>query len=681
MTILLPEAHGVRAEYPRPDFERSEHWVSLNGLWAFAPDPDDEGRDAGWSRALPSEGQTEILVPFPWESPASRVEEEWLEVGWYQRSARRPGDWPADHRAILHFGAVHHQADVWVNGVAAGSHVGGSLPFAFDVTDLLDGRGGADVVVRVHAPADKAAIPHGKQRSQPADPYDDCAFTASSGIWQSVWLEARPATHVADVQVRPNEACDGFGVAVTVAGPEAAGATVSVSLGDVLVPARCDDDGRAAVTVPVAAPRLWSPADPFLYALVVEIAGGDAVRVTSGLRRVEVRGDRIYLNGERLYVRGVLDQGFWPGCGHTAPSDDDLRRDLQLARDAGFNLVRKHIKLEDPRWLHWADRLGMLVWAEPPCTGRWSHAGAAAFEEQIEPMVTRDGNHPSIVIWGLYNEEWGLDWALDGDAEKQEVVRRAMRTLRAADATRPAVDNSGWFHVDTDLVDWHYYAKHPSDWRELVSGLVDGSRDGFTVQVGPGYSLDMRLAVAGVSVDGLPLLNSEYGGGAFDEATRAWHLRWETQELRRHDGMQGYVYTELFDVEYELCGVYDEQREPKLGHAAAVDANAETALVLDLVPVRPGADVVVAADGAIAFAAAVSHHGTDTLHGRIAWSWEGEGDDDTRTAQVDVAPFRLVPVDVRDVLPRQQSTGRLLVRFEDHDGHVRARTYVDVARD
>ena len=145
MTILLPEAHGVRAEYPRPDFERSEHWLSLNGLWAFAPDPGDEGRDAGWSRALPSEGQAEILVPFPWESAASRVEEQWLEVGWYQRSVRRPADWPADQRTILHFGAVHHRADVWVNGVAAGSHVGGSLPFAFDVTKWL--RAGDNQIV------------------------------------------------------------------------------------------------------------------------------------------------------------------------------------------------------------------------------------------------------------------------------------------------------------------------------------------------------------------------------------------------------------------------------------------------------------------------------------------------------------------------------------------------------
>ncbi len=186
--------------------------------------------------------------------------------------------------------------------------------------------------------------------------------------------------------------------------------------------------------LPLADPRLWSPEEPNLYRVEARLASGDGedrVATYGGLRRIEVDGERLLLNGEQLYVRGVLDQGYWADSGLAAPSEQALRRDLELAREAGFNLVRKHIKLEDPRWLHLADRMGMLVWAEPPCTSRWSEAGAAAFEAQLEPMVRRDGNHPSVVIWGLYNEEWGLDWDVAGDPAKQEAVRRAYRRLRA----------------------------------------------------------------------------------------------------------------------------------------------------------------------------------------------------------------------------------------------------------
>ena len=696
-----PTAAQARLDHPRPDFDRSQ-WRGLDGSWSFAPDPDDRGRAAGWERGTAAwEGAEagEIVVPYPWESAASGVAREWLPVGWYARRIERPAQWPADERTIVCFGAVHHAAEVWCGGVLAGTHVGGSVPFDVDVTELLDERGAAELVVRVEAPLDKGAIPHGKQRSRPADPYDSCAFTASSGIWQSVWLESRPATHVADVALRPDATLDGFDVAVALTGPALADATLTLEVvaeppndaaaeraaaGQTVATAVVPVDGAARIEthLPIADARLWSPGDPHLYRVEVRLASGegeDRVATYGGLRRIEVDGERLLLNGEQLYVRGVLDQGYWHDSGLAAPSEEALRRDLELARAAGFNLVRKHIKLEDPRWLHLADRMGMLVWAEPPCTSRWSEEGAAAFEAQLEPMVRRDGNHPSIVIWGLYNEEWGLDWDVAGDSAKQEAVRRARRRLQMLDSTRPIVDNSGWAHVETDLVDWHRYEESVAGWREHVAGIADGSATSFPVNLGPDHVQEMHVWIPGARVDGLPLLNSEYGGGEFDAVKRGWHLRWQTQELRRHDRLAGYVYTELCDVEHELAGIYDEQRrrKPQLGCDPA-QINAETTLVLDVDPLRPGRDVE-SDDGAVRFALALSHHGREPLDGELRWAWAGEAGE-TRGPRIAAEPFRLggaVTVEAR--LPEGASHGRLLLRVVDGAGRERAGAFVDVA--
>ncbi|MDW5595412.1 sugar-binding domain-containing protein [Conexibacter stalactiti] len=680
-----------RLDYPRPDFDRSQRWASLDGSWRFAADPDDHGRAAGWANgaaAWDGAETGEIVVPSCWESAASGVGREWLPVGWYARTLQRPASWPAHERTIVRFGAVHHAASVWCGGVLAGEHVGGSVPFELDVSELLGADGAAELVVRVEAPLDKGAIAHGKQRSRPADPYDSCAFTASSGIWQSVWLESRPATHVAHVALRPDAQLGGFDVTVELAGPALAEATLTLALSGA--------DDQAAVTLPaagaarveahlpIADPRLWSPDDPHLYrveARLSSVDGEDRVTVHGGLRRIEVDGERLLLNGGQLYVRGVLDQGYWPDSGLTPPNAEALRRDLELARAAGFNLVRKHIKLEDPRWLHMADQMGMLVWAEPPCTSRWSEDGAAAFEAQIEPMVRRDGNHPSIVIWGLYNEEWGLDWDVAGDPAKQEAVRRARRQLLAFDDTRPVVDDSGWAHVETDLVDWHRYEESVAGWRAHVAGIADGSATSFPVNLGPDHVQEMHLGVPGARLDGLPLLNSEFGGGEFDPAGRGWHLRWQTQELRRHDRLAGYVYTELCDVEHELAGVYDERRRLK----PALDCDlpqvlGATTLVIDLDPLRPGLDVETA-DGAVRFPVALSHHGTAELAGELRWGWEGV---DAGAGAVPIAaqPFRLgAPVEVAARLPDGVERGRLLLRVIDGDGHERTGAFVDVGRD
>ncbi|WP_454051103.1 glycoside hydrolase family 2 protein [Cellulomonas sp. Marseille-Q8402] len=658
-----------RPEYPRPDLDRSDRWLPLNGTWDLD---------------LP-EGTVPVVVPFAWETAASGVARTWLEHATYRRSLTVPAGWDGA-RVLLCFGAVHHRAVVRVDGVPVAEHVGGSTPFEVDLTDVLAPGSTGVLEVEVHAPADKRAIPHGKQRSIPRDDYDGVSFTPTSGIWQSVWLEARGRTYAAEVAVR-GESLTGFDVTVQVAGSAPAGASVTVAVdGGATVRLVADADGVARGRVELADPRLWSPADPHLYVLAVTTAGDDVVRVTSGLRRVETRGEQLLLNGERLYVTGVLDQGYWPTTGPTAPDEAALLADLELARDLGYTLVRKHIKLEDPRWLHAADRMGMLVWAEPPAPSRFSEAAAAAFEAQLAPMVARDGNHPSIVIWGLYNEEWGLDWDIPGSRSRAAAAARAYDLLRALDDTRPVVENSGWSHVRTDLVDWHYYDEDPAAWAANLAALAAGTREDWPVRLGPDFVVDKSLyGSAAFPRAGVPVLNSEYGAG-FTSLERGWHLRWQTQELRRHDRFAGYVYTELTDVEHEMAGLRDADRRAKdLGGVDPRDVNAETTLVLDLVPAHAGADIPVPAE-ALGLDVHVSHHGAGPLLGRVRAAWVPAGTPFGAAAVAGAAesePVKAEPyllsgaVRVTVPAPGTVTAARLHVWLVDEDDQVRARAYVD----
>lgn len=666
-----------RPGYPRPDLDRSARWLNLNGTWRF---------DAtGFSG--------EITVPFAWESEASGVHRTWLERGTYRRRIAVPADW-ADARLVLSFGAVHHQAIVAIDGVVVGEHVGGYESFEFDVTDHLLPGIESELTVEVTAPADKRAIPHGKQRSIPRDDYDGVSFTPTSGIWQTVWLEARGRTYARAVELR-GESLTGIDARIALAGDAPAGTSVSlvvVGSGE-RVDLVADASGSASGRIELAAPRVWSPDDPHLYRVEIEVGDGDVadrVTATTGLRRIEVRGEQLFLNGSRLYLRGVLDQGYWPDTGLTAPTDEALLREIGLARELGYNLVRKHLKFEEPAWLHEADRTGMLVWAEPACPSRFSDAAARAFEAQLPAMVERDGNHPSIVIWGLYNEEWGLDWDIPGSTARAEAASRAYDVLRRLDASRPIVENSGWAHVKSDLVDWHYYEPDVGAWGRAVARLASGAQESFPVRLGPDFVVDKSLyASADFPRDGVPIVNSEYGEG-FTSLERAWHLRWETQELRRHDRFAGYVYTEFADVEHEAAGLLTADRRAKdWGGCVPADVNADTVLVLDLVPLRAGADLEPPAEP-FTLDVHVSHHGAEAVEGRVHVAWVAAGAPvasrtdagrtaaDASSAVVRAEPFE-VSAAVAVTVPAISGPARLVLWLEDHAGRVRARTFLDAA--
>ncbi len=679
---------SVRPEYPRPQFDRSHSWRSLNGEWDFHRDPASTAILSDLGTAAWGE---RIAVPFAWETPASGIGAQWLETGWYRRAVVVPREW-AGQRAILHFGAVHHAAAVWVNGIPVGEHEGGYTPFELDITDALDDGYGV-IAVRVAAPLDKRFIVHGKQRSIPADDYDNCSFTPSSGIWQPVWLEARPATWISAVNLVPGADLASIDARVEVRGALASGASIQLVVdGEEPVELTANADGQAAASLPVRDPRLWSPTDPHLYYVHVEAAsahGVDAVTAYTGLRSIAVDGESLLLNGGRLYVRGVLDQGYWPGTGITAPTDEAFVTDIDIARRAGFTAIRKHLKLEDPRFHYHADRMGMLVWAEPASTGRFSAEGAARFEAQIEPMVERDGNHPSIVIWGLYNEEWGLDWDVAGDPVKQQTVRRAFDLLKSLDSIRPAVDNSGWSHVSTDIVDWHIYDETPIGWAAKLRRLLGDHEATFPVGIGPGIVVDKPVMATEPGSDaGKPNLNSEFGGG-FTSVERGWNQRWQTLELRSHDQLSGYVWTELYDIEHEMAGLYDAERVLKdSGGSVAVESNADTVLVPSITPERPGRDLVAEADGAVAFDVRISHHGPSAVDGEIVAVWGAQlgaiGRRDllaqTRGSRASADPFLLgSPVRIVERMPDGAVAARLHLGLVSDDDLV-ATVAIDVTR-
>jgi hypothetical protein len=657
-----------RPEYPRPDRDRSAAWLSLNGRWAFEGDERTPG---------------EIIVPFAWETEASGVQRTWLEHAVYRRTITAPAEW-AGRRIVLCFGAVHHHAVVSLDGVEIGRHSGGHSSFEFDVTALLAPGATAQLEVEVDAPADKRALPHGKQRSIPRDDYDGVAFTPTSGIWQSVWLEARGRSYVGDVSVR-GDSLTGFDLEGVVAGDPADGLHVVAEVAGTRVELPVTG-GRFRGRIELAAPRLWSPDDPHLYAIDLMAGEGEAadrVTVTGGLRRIETRGEELYLNGERFYLRGVLDQGYWPRTGLTAPDADTLVRDIELARELGFNLVRKHLKFEEPLWLDHADRTGMLVWAEPPCPSRFSPEAADAFEAQLPELVSRDGNHPSIVVWGLYNEEWGLDWDIPGSPERAAAAVHAYETMRALDDTRPIVENSGWAHVRSDLVDWHYYDENPANWARNLAELAAGERETFEVKLGPDFIVDKSFyGSAEFPRHGVPILNSEFGAG-FTSLERAWHVRWQTQEIRRHDRFAGYVYTELTDVEHEMAGLLDADRRRKdLGGLNPADSFGPTVLVVDIVPAHAGADIPVPAEP-LTLSVHVSHVGTAGVEGVVHAAWGDAGSarpsvaGAAESAPVVAAPYRLSDA-VALTVPAPGRAARLHL-WLSVDGRTIARTFIDAA--
>lgn len=583
-----------RPEYPRPQAVR-ERWLNLNGTWEFEIDQGDSGLERGL-RERPLTGA--VTVPFAPESELSGVENtDFLEAVWYRREVTIPAAWAAvgdDHHVLLHFGAVDHDTTVWVDGVEVVRHRGGFTPFTADLHGVARAGDTVTVVVRARDPRD-AVQARGKQATWYANTH--CNYTRTTGIWQTVWMEPVPAVHARRPRITPDVASSAFDVVVPLSANRR-GHTVSVTVTDAdgevgSATARADLDLAPAlrVVVPAERVRLWGPGEPNLYGVLVEIhdATGslvDSVRSYAGLRSVSIDGQALRINGEAVFQRLVLDQGYWPESLMTAPTDAALVRDIELGLAAGFNGARLHQKVFEERYLFHADRLGYLVWGE---FGDWGVSGqgtkgdyqkpTASFVAQWLEALERDHSHPSIVGWCPLNETF--QDLHDRMTVLDDVTRAMFLATKLADPSRPVIDASGYSHrvLETDVWDSHLYEQDVERFAELVGGLADGEPWENRREDGSVWSLPYR---------GQPYFVSEYGGiwwnpeaaaaaagNAIGESwgygqrvadEEAFHARFAglTYTLLRDPLMFGYCYTQLTDVFQEQNGIYRFDRSEKL---------------------------------------------------------------------------------------------------------------------
>ncbi|MFL5134461.1 MAG: glycoside hydrolase family 2 protein, partial [Microvirga sp.] len=456
--------------HPRPQLRR-ERWIDLCGQWGFAFDDADEGLAERWfEREEPFD--REISVPFAPESKLSGVHETGFHpVVWYRREVQ-VDDADRRDRLVIHFGAVDYKATVWVNGRMAVEHAGGQTAFSADISPLLVPGETQVVIVRAEDEPRDLQQPRGKQYWEEKPGY--IWYHRTTGIWQTVWLEPVPKIAIAELRWTPDVDRFGAELILRLDRRPPAGWRVLVRLtGDRPARTLIDDtyllSGRELrrdilLDINDAAIRrrrtlLWAPEHPNLIEAVIELIDGDGTivdRVESyfGLRRIEARDGRFLINGIPTFLRLVLAQNYWPDSHLTAPDADALRREVELAQSLGFNGIRIHQKVEDPRFLYWCDRLGMLVWSEAANAYVYSDRAAEMLTREWLEAVRRDYNHPAIITWVPLNESWGVP-DLDRSAQQRDFVRALYHLTRALDATRPVIGNDGWQHAVGDVFGVH----------------------------------------------------------------------------------------------------------------------------------------------------------------------------------------------------------------------------------
>lgn len=541
-----------KPEFPRPELERA-HWMNLNGVWGFRLFPvGEEAAEAAFRASTQRAYDAAITVPFSWADALSGIGRDEAGVGWYARRAR----FEAKQRIFLCFGAVDYHCEAFINGVSVGTHRGGYTPFSLDVTDAW--HPGQENLIEVRA----------KDLRLPDQATGKQLYAEIAGIWQTVWLEERPSAYIGDLWFGTR--CDG---SVTLrAGIEVASAGkgwLSMDFGDreaacevLLEPGRNEMELRRHFPEP----RLWSPEDPYLYEGKVSLSVGgetDLVRSYFGIREIAAQafGGRAYpwitLNGKPVYLNGTLDQAVYTRGGFTAEDEQVFLEEAWRMKRLGLNLVRFHIKPEEPRMLYHMDKIGMLVMEDMPCFwGEPTEAAKAAYEGEMQEVFLRDRVHPSIISFVLFNETWGL-FHFEGQgktyrSETQGWVRRMFDRAKGFDATRLIEDNSAcnYDHVVADLNTWHFYINGYQLLRDHVASVVAQTYEGSTFNY-----------IGGAKQGREPLMNSECGmvwgvDGSAGDSDIAWQYRYMLNEFRLHDKICGFVFTEFRDVINEFNGYY-----------------------------------------------------------------------------------------------------------------------------
>lgn len=578
-----------REEYPRPQFERAD-WVNLNGQWSYSFDFSGSGMERELYKSTGFDGK--ITVPFCPESELSGVGyKDFIPHFWYQRKISVPQGWNGKN-ILLNFGAVYYRAEIYIDGVIAGRHFGGTSSFSVDITSLVKPGSEHSLVVYVQSDVRGTQQPAGKQNLQ----YESyaCNYTRTTGIWQTVWMEAVHPEGLKSVQVVTD--IDQKQVVIRPHFYKELGGKLEVSLldnGKVVSKQTVSAGSLSTVVLPVKNMKTWSPESPFLYDVEYKVFNRqgtlvDQVKAYTGMRKVHIEGNKVYLNNQPYYQRLVLDQGFYPDGIWTAPSDEALKRDIELSMEAGFNGARLHQKVFEERFYYWADKLGYLTWGEASSWGMDCNDPIVArnFITEWAEIVQRDMNHPSILVWTPTNEQFWPD-----RVQYPRFMEDLYKITKMIDPTRPFHGASGGTHIATDIWTVHDYEQDPEKLKEKIynGGKLAGTpiwdiklmpkNIGFNglkytdQYVFPEYKKDMPYIVdefGGIKWNPSQQMesaqNTSWGYGEPPRSLEEFYARLEGQVnnvLSMSADVWGYCYTQLTDVEQEQNGVYYYDRKPK----------------------------------------------------------------------------------------------------------------------
>ncbi len=580
-----------RKDYPRPQLVRST-WQNLNGEWDFAFDEENRGVRANWQNGIPK--QKKICVPFSYETKASGIgDPAQHEVVWYQRNfsfAKKEGK-----RSLLHFEGVDFKAEVWVNGRSAGRHTGAYSRFSFDVTALLQ-EGENSLVVRCQDSI-SVEIPRGKQRWMQEN--YACWYVQTTGIWKTVWMEEVPEIYLGEVKLTPEIARGELQIEAEIVDKGRVGQGEKSRELLLLSEAFFDGEKIGSVETAIHLGRvsqhlsvlredlfewglhLWTPESPALYDLKLTLMEQtsdekkplDEVLSYFGMREIRIDHGNILLNNVPLYQRLILDQGYFEESGLTPPSVEALALDIDRVKEMGFNGVRKHMKVEDERFLYLADVKGLLVWSEMAAHYRFSDDAVQEYTKEWMEVLRQNYNHPSIITWTPFNESWGIP-QVETERRQQHYTEAIYHLTKAFDPMRPVISNDGWEHTVSDIITLHDYEE---DGERFLNRYLTHKEEILRTQL---YHCGHKSAMAnGYSYEGQPVILSEYGGIAFaDKQQGEWgygnavkseeefllRLQKITSAIYQVPYIVGFCYTQVSDVEQEVNGLMRENRTYKV---------------------------------------------------------------------------------------------------------------------
>ena len=568
--------------HPRPNLTR-DNWTDLNGKWQFAYDDDNRGLSERWQGDAGKFDRT-ITVPFPPESKLSGIADTgYHPVLWYRRNFSLAC--PPGKRMLLHFGAVDYRASVWVNGDLVATHEGGHVPFSADITDVLRKSGDQEVVVRAEDQPRDLTQPRGKQDWEPKP--HAIWYDRTSGIWQAVWLELVPETYLTQFHMTPDLVSGSVRIDATLNRASAGEIDVVLRKGDeVLARQRVTLTGPTTmfdIAIPAARNGVhrdglyWTPDRPNLISVTASLVEngktGDSIETYFGLRSASIGNGRFLLNDRPVFVRAVLEQGFWPESHLAAPSADALKQEVELIKSLGFNTVRIHQKVEDPRFLYWADHLGLMVWGEIANAYEFSPLAVERLSKEWTAAVQRDRSHPSIVTWVPINESWGVS-DIGQRTDQQDYASSMYFLTKALDPSRPVISNEGWEHTFSDIWGIHDYTQ----FKEQITDRY-GTAEAIARTLTEMRPTRKRLLLRPEDRRGQPVMLTEFGGLSrhpekgvewFGYATAQTDDEYLAMMKSLFDAiyastdLTGYCYTQITDTQQETNGLLDENRKPKL---------------------------------------------------------------------------------------------------------------------